>query len=445
MARVKGLASFSANFEPQSAEPLDARAVVQTISDLTDPTVWSAHDGNVYLYKGIIVSVTDDVTPSNNGLYRLIDTDYTNIINWEKLGAGSGGSSVWGGITGDLTDQVDLKASLDSKKIYHGIESYGTITFNNATQILSLSSVTYWFKGTKVQETLLSADINAYFTLSVNTLYYIAFDDASGVLKVFSSMNLYNMCPVTMVFWNGSIGAVTREPHNHTRNIDWHVNAHRTIGTRYYTGLDLVKPVSGVSDNQIELTTGLLYDEDIPHTINNVDTINNIRAFYQVSPGVYSFSDFPDPILSLNNVNPRYLNTSSYTLSTYPNNRFSNFWVYGSADIDRPIYIVPTQRSVHFNSITDAREEAPPILLGPGVNSLTPEFKLLYKFTYRGDGLLVEISDYRRSSSLPSGQVGSIVASAVIFSASDRISSTNVQNAIEEVDSNAMVYALIFG
>lgn len=91
MARVKGLASFSANFEPQSAEPLDARAVVQTISDLTDPTVWSAHDGNVYLYKGIIVSVTDDVTPSNNGLYRLIDTDYTNIINWEKLGAGSGG------------------------------------------------------------------------------------------------------------------------------------------------------------------------------------------------------------------------------------------------------------------------------------------------------------------------------------------------------------------
>lgn len=92
MARNKGTASFSANFEPQVAAPLDARFIVDSLADLTLPATWTANDGGIYAYKGMVVSVHSDTTALNNGLYRLIDVDYTNINNWEKLGAGSGTS-----------------------------------------------------------------------------------------------------------------------------------------------------------------------------------------------------------------------------------------------------------------------------------------------------------------------------------------------------------------
>jgi hypothetical protein len=85
MSREKGLASFSANFEAQIAAPIDARMVVDNKNDLTQASTWTANDGNIYVYKGMVVSVHSDVVGDNNGLYRLLDLDYTQISNWEKI------------------------------------------------------------------------------------------------------------------------------------------------------------------------------------------------------------------------------------------------------------------------------------------------------------------------------------------------------------------------
>lgn len=87
MSRTQGLLSISANFESQSAEPFDARTRVEILSDLTQTSVWESSDSNVYTYVGMIVSVYNDLTLDNNGVYRLKDSDYTDINNWEKLGA----------------------------------------------------------------------------------------------------------------------------------------------------------------------------------------------------------------------------------------------------------------------------------------------------------------------------------------------------------------------
>ena len=84
MARKKGLLPISANFEVGSAEPFDARAKVEFLSDLTNPITWGG-----LAYKGMDVNVTDDPTPDNNGKYLLKDDDFTNINNWEKVGSGS--------------------------------------------------------------------------------------------------------------------------------------------------------------------------------------------------------------------------------------------------------------------------------------------------------------------------------------------------------------------
>jgi hypothetical protein len=85
MARLKGIAPFSGNFEPQIAAPLDARLTVATHADLTNASAWLANDGGTYVYKGLLVAVTDDPNPSNNGIYYLTDLDVTQATNWKKL------------------------------------------------------------------------------------------------------------------------------------------------------------------------------------------------------------------------------------------------------------------------------------------------------------------------------------------------------------------------
>lgn len=83
MSRNKGNLSISANWEPQKAAPFDARSIVQLKSDLTDINTWKALDNNVWTYVGMTVVVTNDT--SNNGVYVLSSSDYTNIANWTKI------------------------------------------------------------------------------------------------------------------------------------------------------------------------------------------------------------------------------------------------------------------------------------------------------------------------------------------------------------------------
>ncbi len=85
MARIKGIAGFSANFEPQIAAALDARTVVEFKADLILTETWEANDGLPYPYKGMPVAVVDD-TPENSGLYLLIDFPVTEQSSWLKIG-----------------------------------------------------------------------------------------------------------------------------------------------------------------------------------------------------------------------------------------------------------------------------------------------------------------------------------------------------------------------
>jgi len=86
MSREKGLASFSANFESQMASPIDARMIVDTKADLLLTDTWTANDGGVYTYLGMIVAVHSDSIDANNGVYRLIAANYALESSWEAVG-----------------------------------------------------------------------------------------------------------------------------------------------------------------------------------------------------------------------------------------------------------------------------------------------------------------------------------------------------------------------
>ena len=86
MSRIqKGTFVLSGNYEPSIAAPLDAREAVQYKSDLTAPATWE-RNGGVYLYNGLLVAVTQDSVPKNNGIYRLTDAaNYTQEDSWLRI------------------------------------------------------------------------------------------------------------------------------------------------------------------------------------------------------------------------------------------------------------------------------------------------------------------------------------------------------------------------
>ena len=74
--RNLGQTGFASDIEVAHTGPLDARLVTPLKSELTSMA---------FAYKGMIVAVIDD--GSNNGLYRLTDTDKTQASNWVLVGS----------------------------------------------------------------------------------------------------------------------------------------------------------------------------------------------------------------------------------------------------------------------------------------------------------------------------------------------------------------------
>lgn len=328
----------------------------------------------------------------------------------------------------EKADATATTAALAGKENFHGIESYGTIAFNNGTQTLSVASITYWYKGSKFTSAI---PITAQITSPVaDNLYFFYFTNLTGVLTVSTTpWTLKEHVLLATVNWNGSVGAVVRETHNHTRDIDWHYNAHNTIGARYQSGLALVYP-STVVDNQINISSGTIWDEDIRTDIGNE---TEARLWYKTATS-YTFDSTPTALpYKWNSGTSRvqYLDTDTNTLTDLATNQYTVVWVYATPDIDVPIWILVGEHATPYGTAAAARAATPPSL---STSPVTPESKLIYRWIFQGNGEFIESSDYRQASSLPAGGTASTSAASVTFTPSGNISSSNVQGAVEELD-----------
>lgn len=328
-------------------------------------------------------------------------------------------------------------------KKHHGIELCGVPTFDDTEHILTVplsgGHVKYWIEGVQKDLTVApTCDLDSYVTLTANTLYYFYFDEAAvGTLKASGDFpNLKLNALVATVYWNGSVGAINYEAHNHTRDIDWHLLQHQTEGAKYLSGLDITAPTTA-NDGALDLSTGSLADEDIRFTTGQCTTS---RIWYKVSASKYTFVNSSLPYAGTTG-QPQYLDTDTYTLTNVAASDFVCMWVYGTTDTLRPIQIVPTHAATDHGIIANARAEVQPSLSGLGLN---PEWKLLYRWIYKGDGQFQESLDYRGTDSTPSGGSAGTTAGAVSFTPAGNISATNVQAALVELDTEKQE-ALTFG
>jgi hypothetical protein len=418
--------------------------------DSTDPAnpelTWQLVD-NQNLLTDDEIAVVQATSGTNTGDQESSDFDIKDLTDSTSLRTTWSGKQDALGFTPEnvsnkktsLSDNSDtyypsqkaVKTVVDGKENFHGIETFGALSFDNSTHVLTVASGTntYWYKGTKyTTANAITCDIDSFETLTANTLYFFYFDDVSGTLKCSdTAWNFKENVFVCTVFWNGTAGAIQKELHNHTRDLDWHIWAHDTIGTRYESGFVLTAPTTA-ADSTLQIEAGCLHDEDQEQVTTQQTTM---RAWYKVDSTHYTFADYSLPYPGTSG-QPQYLDTDTYTLTNVGASDFVNIWVYGSLDNDKPIYIIPTHASTAYNTIGIARAATTPEIIGMNLN---PELKLLYRFIYKGDGEFQEFTDYRTSSTVPGGGSTAITASAVTYSPDGNISSTNVQSAITELDS----------
>ncbi len=284
----------------------------------------------------------------------------------------------------------------------------------------------------------LSLDIDDK-TLSVG-LWYIWIEISGGVPILNASKSAWSITnlaaiPAVMAYWNGSSFALMDERHSDGRNLELHTYLHLTVGARIQNDESFaqIRPTT-TNDGHIELTAGVLWDEDID---NQVTTAQGklVRNWYETAANVWTFADGVDnggydrPYIwnGTTSLIQYPKSDSAYTLTDVASNRYMVVWVYASNDINRPIYIVTPSYTTTFSTAANARAAVAPVL------PFAPELKLLYRWIYRGDGQYQEGADYRTASSLPSGGVTAPTAASVTFAPTANVIATNVQSAIEEL------------
>jgi len=61
------------------------------------------------------------------------------------------------------------------------LKQSGAVSFDNSSHVLSIATITYWYKGSKFVSAIpITGDIDTLSTLANNTVYFFYFDAAAG-------------------------------------------------------------------------------------------------------------------------------------------------------------------------------------------------------------------------------------------------------------------------
>lgn len=341
---------------------------------------------------------------------------------------------ITGTISASNYDGINLNdiGAKDLAGIENRVDS--TLSFVNGTRELSITptGANFVFWSNNVQHVKTVAQ-----TVTIpNTvaLYFVYFDFTGTLTSSTSPWNITSsiIAPVATVYWTGVSGAVGDERHASDRDRHMHQYMHNTRGSAYDNGL-----AGTFTNTTLSIDTGVIYDEDIRHSITGPVTTCSL---WHRAPGgaTMTFSGSISTPYKLNGTDLQYDNAG--TLTSIGNNNFVTNWVYATNDIASPISVVVGQ-SVS-NTLNQARDVGEP----SWTNLTTREFKLLYKLIYKQVGATptyIESVDYRTVSSLPGGNVTSLPATSVTFVPFGTLTGTNVQDAIEKLESKPGVGASV--
>lgn len=254
-------------------------------------------------------------------------------------------------------------------------------------------------------------------------LHYIYFDNTGTLQNGTSAWDITSdNIPTAVVYWNGAAGVVYDERHSAYRDSHWHQWAHTTIGTRYISGLDGTFDTSSIS-----VTRGYIADEDI--VFDTGATKTDCLVWYRNSTTM-TFDATPSAITAkVVGGALKYDNAGS--LASVDTSKFVTNWLYCTTETTTPLMLVTGQ--AQYSTLALARTAPLPTF----PNMPTAELKVIYRIIWQNQGgtpTYIESTDYRTASTLPAGGTPTVAAADVTFAASGNIAATNVQAAIEELD-----------
>lgn len=302
-----------------------------------------------------------------------------------------------------------------------------TLSFDNGTRAFTLTTIGSipFFVGGTMQSTATQSVVIPN-TVGLHFIYL----ETNNILS--TSTSPWDLAggfgplkaPVATVYWDGTTGWIGEERHI-MRNFAaraHHKWMHSTIGTRYSDGL------AGTFDNTtLSIAAGACFDEDIE--LRTIAAKTNCRVLFRnASNQMQNIAGSTTPYYATAGV-LQYDNAG--TITAVPSGSYVTNWVYFTNDPDYPIYVVTSQ--VANVTLAGARAAVQPTI----PNIATREWKLLYSVIYRnvgGTATYTESTDYRNASSLPGGVVSSLPAISVVFTPTGSIAATNVQLALEEIN-----------
>ena len=426
------------------------------------PTIAASIDNAIVLFDGLTgdavqdseITITttlgaDDTTvPTSKAVKDEIPTSMTDLDDVDSISPiESGQIPVWN----NTLSKYYPSRNIENFKKYNGIDRSLTydcfpaakeITTNSFTLEAGTELVTYYYRGTKViVNTDKTATLDDGAGGSTAGVYYVYFNGSTGNIlatKAFPGIDCDSNPLIAMIKWNGiDYGAILDERHAFDRDCEWHKWSHETVGARYKSGLNLT--ITGTDHTAtFVVSTGIIYDEDIKFIIPETTTMRILARTGATSYEIIT-TDSTIPFSFGVNNRPNYVRLDTYALTEVAsaNNRFINFFVYGTNDIKTGIYgfveEFATTTTGHA-TIAGARAIGFPNLTG---FNLTPELRPLYRIIIECNTEIQPLTasdDYRTVTSLPQGAgTVSLSAANTSFNPYLDITGTNVQTAVEQV------------
>lgn len=189
--RNYGTNVYSNNFEPQVNGVLDARTKIEgPASDLTLDSTWTSKDGKQWACEGLVVSVVNDPEDSKNGLYLLLDDDYSSTSNWKFIG-----SDV------DLSSKQDVLVSGQNIKTINGNSLLGS---GNLQIQVEGPSIT-------VEPTVITLNTTGMLDRERKTLLTLDPSDTNKLVQLVSNESNYANCIITYCGVNATSESDWRE------------------------------------------------------------------------------------------------------------------------------------------------------------------------------------------------------------------------------------------
>jgi hypothetical protein len=293
--------------------------------------------------------------------------------------------------------------SLEPQGFVNRLDS--TISFNDSTRTFTIAptgtSYDVYIEGVKVTKTISESIVIG----SGTALNYLHFNTDTGLLdNKTTGFDFDTDVPIAYIHWNADINQSTffgEERHGIRMDSSTHKWIHNTFGMQYIRGLSIGNYVllgdgSSNSHAQIDISDGILYQEDIIIDITNDNGINSANEFVQTLnpiayiPTYYHSGSTGQWVRDIATAFPVKYNATraqynlfsggTWTTPNVTNDRFFAMWIVATNDINDPILAIVGQRQDSSLNSAESNNNWNDINL---TNIPTQEIRPLYRLIFK--------------------------------------------------------------